>query len=492
MIVRQSKNTFIRTTKRYGYITNQLTRHDRCYDEFGADILKEISREPKDIDAITKHLLSIYEGIDYETLNKDVIEFITSLAKDHFVVMGHSSEELNANDDNFTYAIDNPKTLAESYYQHTEESVPNNTQDFFLEEVQGRPLISSLQFELSSRCNERCIHCYIPNGKKNTGFDMPLAKVKGILDEFAEMGGIHVTLSGGEAFLHKDLLEICKYCREKDLKISILSNLISLKDEQIPVLKEVNLSLIQTSLYSMNPEIHDKITTVKGSFEKTKAAIEKLVAADIPVQISCPLMKANKDGYADVLKYAQKLKIKAQTDYIMMAQANLDTSNLANRLSLEETEKVLRDIFEYDLEYQAITLNLKPKDEERKFDKERFLKEPVCGVGYDNCCITANGDVYPCAGWQEYVLGNVYKQSLKEIWENSERVKYLRKITNASFPKCADCEAFNYCNRCLVRSFNESNGNMFALPKHFCDVAFLNMRLAKEYEEKIMKTMYQS
>lgn len=159
---------------------------------------------------------------------------------------------------------------------------------------------------------------------------MPLAKVKGILDEFAEMGGIHVTLSGGEAFLHKDLLEICKYCREKDLKISILSNLISLKDEQIPVLKEVNLSLIQTSLYSMNPEIHDKITTVKGSFEKTKAAIEKLVAADIPVQISCPLMKANKDGYADVLKYAQKLKIKAQTDYIMMAQANLDTSNLAN------------------------------------------------------------------------------------------------------------------------------------------------------------------
>ena len=46
----------------------------------------------------------------------------------------------------------------------------------------------------------------------------------------------------------------------------------------------------------MNPEIHDKITTVKGSFEKTKAAIEKLVAADVPVQISCPLMKANKDG----------------------------------------------------------------------------------------------------------------------------------------------------------------------------------------------------
>ena len=193
---------------------------------------------------------------------------------------------------------------------------------------------------------------------------MSTDKVKSIIDEFAEMGGLHVTLSGGEAFLHKDLLEISRYCREKDLKISILSNLISLKDEQIPQLKAINLSLIQTSLYSMNPDIHDRITMVKGSFEKTKNAIEKLVAADIPVQISCPLMKANKDGYRDVLEYAKKLKIKAQTDYILMAQANLDTRNLANRLSLEETEKVIRDIIEYDLDYKLNTLMQKPRSEE--------------------------------------------------------------------------------------------------------------------------------
>ena len=47
-----------------------------------------------------------------------------------------------------------------------------------------------------------------------------------ILDEFAEMGGIHVTLSGGEAFLHKDIIEITEYCREKDLKITGLNRKI--------------------------------------------------------------------------------------------------------------------------------------------------------------------------------------------------------------------------------------------------------------------------
>ena len=68
-------------------------------------------------------------------------------------------------------------------------------------------------------------------------------------------------------------------------------------------------------------------------------------------------------------------------------------------------------------------------------------------------------DVYPCAGWQDYVLGNVYKQSLKEIWENSEKIKGLRTITQSSFPQCIDCDARDYCSRCLVRNYNESGGD---------------------------------
>lgn len=482
MLIRQSKNSFIRCTEHYGYIVNQLTRYDRTYDEAGADLLRQISREPQEIDTIVERLLSIYEDVDHETLQNDFLEFANSLAKDCFVVMGETPEELDAKDINFTYSVENPKTLKADgdFYQVTDEVISENTQDFFLEEVQGRPLISSLQFELSSRCNERCIHCYIPNDKKNHGFDMPLSKVKSIIDEYAEMGGISVTLSGGEAFLHKNLIEIVLYCREKDLKVTILSNLISLKDEHIPILKEANLSLIQTSLYSMDPEVHDSITTVKGSWQKTKDSIEKLVAADIPVQISCPLMKKNKTGYDKVLEYARKLKIKAQTDYIMMARSDLDTDNLANRLSLDETAAVLRDIIRHDLNYRNEILTHVPPSEEMSFNLERFKAQPICGVGYDNCCITANGDVYPCAGWQDYVLGNVYKQSLKQIWEESARVKELRKITQASFPKCLTCEARNYCAMCLVRNYNESGGDMFAVNHHFCDVAFLTKKIVEE------------
>ena len=484
MLIRQSKNTFIRSKERYGYITNQLTRYDRTYNATGADFLRHISREPKDVDEIVHELMKGYEGVTFDELKTDFIGFAKELEEAKFIVMADNIEELDRKDLSFTYAVDNPKTFAEDFSQPTRQKGLDSTQDFFLEEVQGRPLISNLQFELSSRCNERCIHCYIPNEKKDRGSDMPLPEVKSIIDEFAEMGGLHVTLSGGEAFLHKDLLEICRYCREKDLKISILSNLISLKEEHIATLKEVNLSIIQTSLYSMDESIHDMITTVKGSFRKTKNAIERLVAADIPVQISCPVMKANRKGYKDVLEYAKSLKIKAQTDFIMMAQSDFNTNNLANHVSIEETEELLRDIIEHDIDYHKELNEKPPVSDFIAIDRERYMQQPVCGVGYDNCCITVNGDVYPCAGWQNYVLGNVFTQPLKEIWEQSKRVRELRKITQASFPQCLDCEARDYCARCLVRNFNESGGDMFAVNKHYCDVAFLTKRLVEEYYSK--------
>lgn len=487
MFIRQSKNSFIRiyADGKIGYITNQLSRNDRTYDEVGADFLSQISRQATDIDNIITNLCNIYGSVEKEVIKRDFLEFIEDLANHNFVIIGNTSEELDAHDLDFSYQIENPKTLAVDYTQLTKEQPTKDTQDFFLQHDKENPRLAGLQFELTSRCNERCIHCYIPNGKKNTGFDLSFEKFKYILNQFVGMGGLHVTLSGGEALMNKDILKILRYCREKDLQISLLTNLISLKDEQIPVLKEVNLSLIQVSLYSMNAKTHDMITTVKGSFEKTKNAIEKLYAADIPVQISCPVMKANKDGYDEVMKYAQSLRMKSNTDYIMMAQANLDTENLANRLDLVETEKVIRDIIDCDLDYNNKTLKQKPIS---SIPIEEYAEMPLCGAGVNDLCVTVTGDVYPCAGWQDFVVGNVFKQSLKDIWEKSPKLAEVRKVKQKDFPNCLTCEAHDYCNMCLVRNYNENNGDMLKINQHFCDVAFLTKRLVEECRKSKNRT----
>ena len=482
MLVQQSKNTFVRFNDSYVYIMNQMLRHDRIYNETGADFLKEISRKPQDIEEIVLRLHQLYgNSVSLEELRSDFLDFVEDLSEHKFLVLGQSADELDAKDVGFSYDMEYPKTLIDDFSQETKQRVKECTQEFNLKNAQKKPKLNGIQIEVTGRCNERCIHCYIPNAMKDTGKDMPFDKFCSIVNQFAEMGGLHVVLSGGEVFLHKDIIPMIQYCREKDMQISILSNLIALKKEQIPAIKEANISLLQTSLYSMDPEVHDTITTIKGSFAKTKAAIEDLVAADIPVQISCPIMKANCKGYSEVLRYAQSLRCKAQTDYIMMAQSDFDTQNLANRISLEETESVLRDIIEWDFEYHIDIEKKQIEIGDFVVDMEREAKRPLCGAGLNDCCIDANGDVFPCAGWQDLVAGNVFSQSLKEVWEDSQQLKTVRSVTRADFPECLECEASNYCSMCLVRNYNESNGDMFKINKHFCDVAFLNKRIVEEY-----------
>lgn len=485
MLVRQSKNTFIRSYFGKGYISNQLTRFDRIYNETGADFLYEISRVPQSVDSIIERLQVLYgNSVTHEVLKTEFLSFVEELVQTKFLVIGETTEDLDANDLDFSYDMENPKTVVNDFTQHSKDVLDENTQNMMLEATLRQPRLNGIQFELTSRCNERCVHCYIPNAKKNSGGDMPFEKVKSIIDEFADNGGLQVTLSGGEVFLHKDIIPIIKYCREKDMMITILSNLVALRDYQIPFLKEYNVSTVQVSLYSMDASVHDLITTVKGSFNKTKAAIEKLVKADVPIVISCPMMKANYKGYKEVLRYAQSIRCKVNVDVIMMAQADLDTNNLANRLSVEESGEVISDIIENNADYRKAISEMASFSNMMYANYDNFVKLPLCGAGINDCCIAENGDVYPCAGWQDMVVGNVYKQSLKDIWDNSDKLKTIRGVTQGDFPQCLECEAQDYCSRCLVRNYNESNGDMFKLNKHFCDVAFLNKKIVEDYWTK--------
>ncbi len=482
MLVRQSKNTFIRFYFDKGYISNQLTRFDRIYNETGADFLREISRHPQDIHDIIDRLHDLYgESVTRHQLETEFLNFVDELVITRFLVVGNSIDELDSKDQDFTYEMESPKTMVNDYTQYSKDVLDENTQNMMLESTQRQPRLNGIQFELTSRCNERCIHCYIPNSKKNDGADMSLDKVKSLIDEFADNGGLHITLSGGEVFLHKDIIPIIEYCRERDMIITILSNLIALRDYQIPFLKEYNVSCVQVSLYSMNPSIHDYITTVKGSFKKTKDAIEKLVHAEVPIVLSCPMMKANYKGYKDVLQYAKSLRCKVNVDVIMMAQADMNTNNLANRLSISETEELIRDIVKYNDDYRKAITELASFSSMMYGNYDNFVNLPLCGAGINDCCIAENGDVYPCAGWQDMVIGNVFEDSLMNIWNNSEKIKSIRSVTQGHFPKCLECEAKDYCSRCLVRNYNESGGDMFKLNQHFCDVAFLNKRIVEEY-----------
>jgi radical SAM protein with 4Fe4S-binding SPASM domain len=165
----------------------------------------------------------------------------------------------------------------------------------------------------------------------------------------------------------------------------------------------------------------------------------------------------------------------------MMARYDHSIGNLDNRLSLDETAQVINDTISNDLDYQEEMLGAGIDAAEAR----DISNDIVCGVCISTMCMVANGSVYPCAGWQDYVCGNLKEQSLREIWERSPRVKYLRSLRKKDFPQCLACQDKAFCAMCMVRNANENpDGDPLKINDHFCKVARLNRKIVLDWKER--------
>lgn len=487
MFYRQKKDTYIRNYDGVGYITSTGIFNDRCTNASGTIFLCALNREPQTLDVLVDKILPQFVDVERDVIKKDAEEFYEKLVEDGFIVKGETVEELNAKDTGFTYKTIEPKTIKKDFTP-TIQRADSSTQEYLEKHFKDKPHLSSFQIELTSKCNERCVHCYIPHKFKLYNITDEL--YYSTLEQLSKMNVLSVTLSGGEPMMHPHFKEFLKAAKKYDFYVNILSNLTLLDDETIQIMKDGNVSSVQVSLYSMIPEHHDAITKLPGSFEKTKASILKLVENDLPLHVSCPTMKGNKDDYGEVLKWCHEHKIRAQTDYIMMAQYNHETENLANRLSVVEAGKVISDILNEDFDYLESILapDFVQRCNNNQFNPERRL----CGVGISSCCMIANGNVYPCAGWQEMVLGNLNENSLQDIWDNSEKIKWLRglKLKDLGNGECCKCDKAAFCAPCMVRNANESpTGNPLEINRHFCAVAAKNKQIVLDWREAKLKEL---
>lgn len=477
MLFKIRKDNYVRIYKDLGYITSIGLHNDLVVDSSGAIFLSVLSYEPQSLDDLVDSIMTCFDNPDRNQIESDAAEFYNMLVEDEYLVSGQTLEEIEQKDLGFTYDSIIPVTQKSDFTPRTIRSV-NDTQNvldnYFLE----KPQLVAFQMELTNRCNERCIHCYIPHKYKINMMEPQL--FYDVLSQLSNMGVYHLTLSGGEPMLHPQFVDFVRAAKEKNMYLTILSNLTMLTDEIIDVLKWKAVSSVQVSLYSMNPERHDNITKLPGSFEKTVSSILKLIENNIPVCISCPTMKENKNDFRGVLEWANEHKISANTDYSIMAEYDHCADNLCHRLSPDECGEVISDIVQCDHEYQNDIL-------QKEFVERvnNFIVDPnarFCGVGVSTCCMVSTGIVFPCPGWQSYACGNLKESTLSDIWERSPELNYLRSLKRKNIPKCLGCENAAFCSPCLVRNANESQeGNMLDVNEYFCDVAAVNKKVVFNY-----------
>src|SRR5712672_3938440 len=87
----------------------------------------------------------------------------------------------------------------------------------------------SVHFDLTYRCNERCVHCYLDHEDHG---EMTSSEIKGVLDQLAEAGVFFLTFSGGEVFLRRDFFEILEYARRLQFNVKVKTNAVMIREAE--------------------------------------------------------------------------------------------------------------------------------------------------------------------------------------------------------------------------------------------------------------------
>jgi radical SAM protein with 4Fe4S-binding SPASM domain len=309
---------------------------------------------------------------------------------------------------------------------------------------------------------------------------MTTREIKSVLEQLAEAGALFLTFSGGEIFLRGDLFELIAYGRELNFDVSLKTNALLIDAQRARRLRELGVRKIQISIYSANPEIHDAITKVRGSLERSLRAVRFLQAEGLQVKLACPLMKQNLAGFREVEALAEQLGVPYMLDLTITPKMDGDESVLALRSSATDLLQVLQD---HTLNTRACAPAEKANEPllaiasatSSGIESSAYDDIP-CSAGHNSCYISPYGDVSPCVQ-MPVAAGNLRKQRFEEIWYGSREMKRVRAVRESELPLCSTCSIRSYCERCPGLAETEG-GDLLGAYERACELAEANARLA--------------
>ncbi len=267
------------------------------------------------------------------------------------------------------------------------------------------PSLRYLEFQITDRCNLRCRHCYIGDGFHQ---DLSTKRIFKVLNEFEEIQGLRLLLSGGEPLLHPHFWEINEVLREYPFRSVLLSNGTLITKETS---KKLHVHEVQISLDGMK-EGHESIRG-DGTFEKTLLAIDHLQEASIRVSIATMIHRGNIKEFDALAALIQSKNI---------GEWNVDLPCIEGRFR----------------ENQGLWV---PPSEAGRFLQYGYGgglhssgKNTTCGVHL--CAILPNGMVAKCGLFSQEPVGSI-EEGLRVCWERIPCIPLSR--LNCNCPVLEEC-----------------------------------------------------
>ncbi len=305
--------------------------------------------------------------------------------------------------------------------------------------------------------------CFIPRQKEYTQSGkhisvMKTQEIKRIIDQLP--GLCLLTFTGGEPTIRKDFSDIIRYAARKN-KCNIITNGTLLSDQDVAQLVELavrtplHAGLILIGISMEGPEdVHDNITGVTGSYQRTKETIERILYyrknRKYPlVDVKTVISESNLDSFSHVLQFADKVSAdfctfqilsKSTTAYMIKEEQFFDFPEPIQNINLEILKKELNKVEELSGEAKTIVRfypDVPFSEIVNHYSNKTDLANYSCHFPWYAVIISPYGDVFPCLNWQ---IGNLRQHSLKELWNSSNYVYFRRKLRERKiFPVCVGC-----------------------------------------------------
>lgn len=343
-----------------------------------------------------------------------------------------------------------------------------------------KPLLFHLDLELTERCNNACIHCYINRPKEDPiaeRRELDTTRWKEILHEAVELGALSVRLTGGEPLLRDDFAEIYLFARRLGLKVVLFTNarLITPKIADllalIPPLKKVEISA-----YGINPESYDEVASIPGAFVEFCRGIKFLLDRQVPFVVKSVLLPQNREERNQFETWASTLpgmdRLPRYSVFLdMRARRDSPAKNrriAALRFSPEEGVAFLsRDAENYRKSMAHFATQFMGPKGDRLF---------TCGAG-EAGCVDAYGFYQMCLLLRHPKMVYDLKQGTlrKALTEFFPRLREIRASNPAYLKRCARCFLKGLCEQCPAKSWAE-HGTLDTPVEYLCQVAHAQAR----------------
>jgi MoaA/NifB/PqqE/SkfB family radical SAM enzyme len=303
-----------------------------------------------------------------------------------------------------------------------------------------------------NRCNCRCMMCDIWRIQESR--DITPEDLQPHVARFRDLGVKWIVFSGGETQLNRRWSELASLLRAEGIRITILTAGLLLESEAATVAASVDDIIVSLD---GPPEVHNRIRRVPHAFEQIAAGISAIRKhrPEIIVRARCTVQKANHDSLRTTVQAAKQLELTSIS--FLAVDPSSEAFNRQNGWSEERQERVLLNveeverldyeiehlISEYGSEMQSGFITEKP-EKLRKILRhfraclgtERHVA-PRCNAPWVSAVIEASGDVRPC--FFHASIGNIHRQSLPDIINGSQALKFRANLDIASNPICQKC-----------------------------------------------------